>query len=199
MWSQGSYVVPFSKDKRHLPCTWCKPPSRVETAPSWQRLGSAALDMPVKGGVKILRSYSNVRTSLGLPVKGGVNIIRSYGTRILECLLENCIAWSVWGYKCVWTIPLLLWMCVQGIRRCWFKKSLYHCVVARRAVASRKSGAYYRPPHQFRPPECTIFPCSRGEKERKKPYYQLVASTGILSVCFQLFLVFKFKSDLILI
>ena len=31
------------------------------------------------------------------------------------------------------------------------------------------------PPINSAPPEFTIFPCSKGEKERRKPYYQLVA------------------------
>ena len=30
------------------------------------------------------------------------------------------------------------------------------------------------PPSIPAPPEFTIFPCSKGEKERRKPYYQLV-------------------------
>ena len=30
------------------------------------------------------------------------------------------------------------------------------------------------PPINSAPPEFTIFPCSNGEKERRKPYYQLL-------------------------
>ena len=44
----------------------------------------------------------------------------------------------------------------------------------------RKSGAYYRPPYQFRPPQI-IFPCSKWEKERRNPFWQLVGSAAFFS------------------
>ena len=50
------------------------------------------------------------------------------------------------------------------------------------AYMGRKSGPLFRPPHQFQPPpDFTIFPYSIREKERRNPYYQLVANAGFFS------------------
>ena len=50
------------------------------------------------------------------------------------------------------------------------------------SVQTKEVGRLLPPPPSIpAPPEFTIFPCSKREKERRKPYYQLVASTGFFS------------------